>query len=32
MGLTLTEEELTVVRMAMAIHTVSKQPKLTWTG
>jgi hypothetical protein len=32
MGLTLTEDELTVIRMAMAIHTVSKQPKLTWTG
>jgi hypothetical protein len=32
MGLTLTEEELAVIRMAMAIHTTSKQPKLTWTG
>ena len=32
MGLTLTEDELTVIRMAMAIHTASKQPKLTWTG
>ena len=32
MGLRLTEQELTVIRMAMAIHTTSKQPKLTWTG
>jgi hypothetical protein len=32
MGLTLTEDELSVIRMAMAIHTASKQPKLTWTG
>jgi hypothetical protein len=32
MGLRLTKEETTVVRMAMAIHTASKQPKLTWTG
>jgi hypothetical protein len=31
-GLRLTEQELTVVRMAMAIHTTSKRPKLTWTG
>jgi hypothetical protein len=28
----LTEQETTVIRMAMAIHTASKQPKLTWTG
>jgi hypothetical protein len=32
MGLHLTEQEVAVVRMAMAIHTASKQPKLTWTG
>jgi hypothetical protein len=32
MGLRLTEQEFTIVRMAMAIHTASKQPKLTWTG
>jgi hypothetical protein len=32
MGLRLTEQETMVVRMAMAIHTASKQPKLTWTG
>ena len=32
MGLKLTEDDLTVNRMAMAIHTASKQPKLTWTG
>jgi hypothetical protein len=32
LDLDLTEPELTVIRMAMAIHTASKQPKLTWTG
>jgi hypothetical protein len=32
MGLHLTEQELTIIRMAVAIHTASKQPKLTWTG
>jgi hypothetical protein len=32
MGFELTEQELTVIRMAMAIHTTSKQPKLTWSG
>ena len=32
LGLRLSEQELTVIRMAMAIHTASKQPKLTWTG
>jgi hypothetical protein len=32
MGLTLTEQETTVIRMAMAIHATSKQPKLTWIG
>lgn len=32
MGLKLSEQEFTVIRMAMAIYTTSKQPKLTWTG
>jgi hypothetical protein len=32
MGLPLSDEEFTVIRMAMAIHTASKQPKLTWSG
>jgi hypothetical protein len=32
MGLRLTEQELTVIRMGMAIHSAAKQPKLTWTG
>ena len=32
MGLKLSEQELAVIRMAMAIYTTSKQPKLTWTG
>lgn len=32
MGFKLSEQELTIVRMAMAIHTTSKQPKLTWIG
>jgi hypothetical protein len=32
LGLKLTTDETTVIRMAMAIHTASKQPKLTWTG
>jgi hypothetical protein len=32
MGFKLTEQELTIIRMGMAIHTTSKQPKLTWTG
>jgi hypothetical protein len=32
MGLSLTEQELTVIRMGMAIHSAAKQPKLTWTG
>jgi hypothetical protein len=32
MELDLTEQELSVIRMAMAIHTASKQPKLTWMG
>jgi hypothetical protein len=32
MGLKLSEQETTVIRMAMAIHTAAKQPKLTWTG
>jgi Xaa-Pro aminopeptidase len=32
MGLDLTMEETTEIRMAMAIHTASKQPKLTWNG
>ena len=31
-GLNLTEQEVTIIRMAMAIHTTSKQPKLTWIG
>jgi hypothetical protein len=32
MGLRLSEQEVTVVRMAMAIHATSKRPKLTWIG
>jgi hypothetical protein len=32
MGLRLSEQETMTIRMAMAIHTASKQPKLTWTG
>lgn len=32
MGFKLSAEETTVIRMAMAIHTASKQPKLTWRG
>jgi hypothetical protein len=28
----LTEQETKTIQMAMAIHTASKQPKLTWTG
>ena len=32
MGFRLTAQETTTIRMAMAIHTASKQPKLTWTG
>jgi hypothetical protein len=32
LGLKLTEQETTVIRTAMCIHTVSRQPKLTWTG
>jgi hypothetical protein len=32
MGLKLSEQETTVVRMAMAIHSASRQPKLTWSG
>lgn len=32
MGLPLTEQETGLIRMAMAIHTASKQPKLTWRG
>jgi hypothetical protein len=30
--LDLTEEELKAIRVAMMIHTTSKQPKLTWIG
>jgi hypothetical protein len=32
MGFRLTEQELTVIRMGMAIHSTARQPKLTWTG
>jgi hypothetical protein len=32
MDIDLAEEELKVIRMAMAIHTASKQPRLTWMG
>jgi hypothetical protein len=32
MGLRLTEQETTVIRMGMAIHSAARQPKLTWTG
>jgi hypothetical protein len=32
MGFPLTADEITVIRMAMALHTASKQPKLTWKG
>jgi hypothetical protein len=32
MGFALSADEITVVRMAMALHTASKQPKLTWKG
>jgi hypothetical protein len=32
MELDLTEEEFGIIRMAMAIHAASKQPKLTWAG
>jgi hypothetical protein len=32
MGFPLTPQETDVIRMAMAIHIASKQPKLTWTG
>ena len=32
LGLRLNEQELTLIRMAMAIHSASRQPKLTWNG
>ena len=32
MGLGLSEDEKTVVRMAMSIHATSKRPELTWIG
>src|SRR4051812_34548590 len=32
LGFPLSADQLTVIRMAMAIHTASKQPKLTWRG
>ena len=32
LGLSLSEQELMVVRMGMAIHSASRQPKLTWSG
>ena len=32
MDLDLTPEEITVIRMAMAIHSASKKPQLTWSG
>jgi hypothetical protein len=32
LGLRLSEQELTIIRMGMAIHSASRQPKLTWSG
>jgi hypothetical protein len=32
MDLGLTPDEITVIRMAMAIHSASKKPQLTWSG
>ena len=32
MGLNLSDDESTVIRMGMAIHTAARQPKLTWRG
>jgi hypothetical protein len=31
-GLDLSEDEITMVQLAMSLHSASKQPKLTWTG